>query len=182
MKFLYTLFLLAVASVALTACGGVRESLGLGRSAPDEFAVIDRPPLALPPDFGLRPPVPGAPRPQEMDPSQHASSSLFGATEKPVAKASELSPAERALLEQTGGDKATADIRSTINSESSAVVDASPHLMEQLLWWKKDVKPGTVVDAEAEAARIKAAKEKGEPINKDPTPIIERQKSGWLGL
>jgi hypothetical protein len=32
---------------------------------PDEFAVESRAPLTIPPDFDLRPPQPGAPRPQE---------------------------------------------------------------------------------------------------------------------
>ena len=70
MIFLRSLLVLAVTAVALSACGSVREDLGLGRSPPDEFAVIDRPPLSMPPDFSLRPPTPGAPRPQETDPSR----------------------------------------------------------------------------------------------------------------
>jgi hypothetical protein len=179
MRFLRPFLVLALA-VSLTGCGGVRESLGLGRSPPDEFSVVDRPPLAMPPDFGLRPPVPGAPRPQEVDPSLQASSNLFGG--RGTTSGGATSPAERALLEQTGADKAPADIRTLINNESTQVVDVSPHLIDQLLWWKNDVKPGVTVDAAAEAERIKEAKEKGEPLNQSATPIIERQKSGWLGL
>jgi hypothetical protein len=182
MRFLRSLFVLAVASVALSACGSVREDLGLGRSPPDEFAVIDRPPLAMPPDFNLRPPVPGAPRPQEIDPSVHASDALFGAADKPVSGNAKLSPAEKALIAQTGGDKSSPDIRATINNESAESVDADPHLLDKLLWWKNDAKPGTTVDAAAEAERIKEAKDKGEPLNKSATPTIEREKSGWLGL
>jgi hypothetical protein len=182
MNFARSFLVLALAGAALAACGGIREDLGLGRSPPDEFAVIDRPPLAMPPDFGLRPPVPGAPRPQEIDPSVNASTSLFGSPEKPAVSNANLSASERALMEHTGADKASANIRTTINNESSESVDADPHLMDQLLWWKNDVKPGSVVDADAEAARIKAAKDKGEPLNTSPTPIIERDKPGWLGL
>ena len=43
-----------LASLALGGCGGVRQSLGLVRTSPDEFAVVAKPPLVLPPDFGLR--------------------------------------------------------------------------------------------------------------------------------
>lgn len=181
MSFLRSFLVLGLICVSLTACGGVRESLGLGRSPPDEFAVVDRPPLAMPPDFGLRPPVPGAPRPQEVDVSQHASAALFGSDLAAPQNAS-MSPAEKALLAQTGADKALPDIRSVINTESSQMVDVSPHLMEQLLWWKNDAKPGMVVDAAAEARRIKEAKDKGEALNKTATPVIERDKPGWLGL
>jgi hypothetical protein len=182
MNLLRSFLILALAGAALAACGSVREDLGLGRSPPDEFAVIDRAPLAMPPDFGLRPPVPGAPRPQDIDPSANASGALFGSSDKPAVTNGKVSAAEQALMQQTGADKASPNIRTTINNESTSTVDADPHLMDKLLWWKNDVKAGSVVDADAEAARIKEAKDKGEPLNKSATPIIEREKSSWLGL
>ncbi len=37
----------------------------MDRVGPDEFAVESRAPLTIPPEFNLRPPQPGAPRPQE---------------------------------------------------------------------------------------------------------------------
>ena len=40
---------------------------------PDEFAVESRAPLTVPPDFDLRPPEPGAPRPQEKTAKQRPS-------------------------------------------------------------------------------------------------------------
>jgi Protein of unknown function (DUF3035) len=45
------------------AQGSVQDVLGMGKRAPDEFAVVKRAPLIVPPDFELRPPDPGAPRP-----------------------------------------------------------------------------------------------------------------------
>ncbi|MEC7944356.1 MAG: DUF3035 domain-containing protein, partial [Pseudomonadota bacterium] len=57
------------AVVALTifvgGCEGVREAAGIAKKAPDEFAIITHAPLSMPPDYGLRPPRPGAERPQE---------------------------------------------------------------------------------------------------------------------
>ncbi|MER2520012.1 MAG: DUF3035 domain-containing protein [Bdellovibrionales bacterium] len=173
---------LGVASVALSGCNSARESLGLGRTPPDEFAVVDQPPLSIPPDFGLRPPMPGMPRPQAVDSSERAKELLFGSASHDTADMSAASDGEKALLAQTGGDKAPADIRDTINRESAERVSASPHLVDRLLWWKKDEASGSVVDAEAEAARLKTAKEKGEAANSGATPVIERNKSGWLGM
>lgn len=49
----------AVLGLALAACGGVKDDLGLSKEAPDEFAVVRNAPLSLPPDFNLRPPKPG---------------------------------------------------------------------------------------------------------------------------
>jgi len=175
---------LGLAALALSACSDMRESLGLGRNPPDEFAVVDRPPLSMPPDFGLRPPKPGAPRPQEVDMTQRASQTLFGTeiNKTPGAIAGDLSPSEKALLETSGATRADPDIRTTVDREASDKVVSSPHLVDELLWWKSDEKPGATVDAPAEAARIRAAKESGAPINQGATPIIEKQKSSWLGL
>jgi hypothetical protein len=68
--------LLAVASVCvlllLPSCSDFRVALGMDRVGPDEFAVESRAPLTIPPDFDLRPPQPGAPRPQEATPAERA--------------------------------------------------------------------------------------------------------------
>lgn len=180
------LTIVPVILMVLSACSDVRESLGLGRNPPDEYAVLDQPPLSMPPDFGLRPPRPGTPRPQEINVTQRASDVLFGGDEaegqKPNVALDAPSDAEKALLEQSNAAKAEPDIRTIIDRESSQKVVSSPHLVDELLWWKKDKDDATTVDAGAEAARIKDAQDKGLPYNASPTPVIERDKSGWLGL
>jgi hypothetical protein len=168
--------------VTLTACGNVRESLGLGRNPPDEFSVVDRPPLSMPPDYGLRPPEPGAPRPQTVEMKQRANEVLFNTASSPTNTNNTLSDSEKALLETTGATKADPNIRQIVDHEAAQKVVSSPHLVDELLWWKKDEKPTTTVDAAAEAARIKEAQEKGENLNQGATPVIEHQKTGWLGL
>ncbi|MBM3507404.1 MAG: DUF3035 domain-containing protein, partial [Alphaproteobacteria bacterium] len=68
------------ASVMLGGCSNVRESLGLVRQSPDEFTVVTKSPLVLPPDFGLRPPIPGAPPvAQAADPQAQALNALANA-------------------------------------------------------------------------------------------------------
>ncbi|MGE3624524.1 MAG: DUF3035 domain-containing protein [Bdellovibrionales bacterium] len=169
--------------LALAGCGDLRDDLGLGRTAPDEFAVVDRPPLSVPPDFSLRPPQPGAPRPQEVDMTKRANTILFGADEgKATSKVTTGSKAEKALLVNSGADHVDPNIREVIDREAAEKVVGNRHLVNDLLWWRKDDDGATTVDATAEAARIKQAKEKGESLTQGATPIIERQKSGWLGL
>jgi hypothetical protein len=179
------LFLTFAALVSLAACSGVREDLGLGRAPPDEFAVVDRPPLSMPPDFDLRPPRPGAARPQDVDMSEQADKALFPpASTSAAVHAAGTSDAEKALLVQTGGDKADPNIRDTVNKETSQKVAADVHLVRELLDWVHGTgdKPAATVDAVAESARIKEAKDKGDPLNKGATPVIERDQTGWLGL
>jgi hypothetical protein len=59
-----------VAALGLSGCSNWRRVVGLDQPAPDEFAVEQRAPLTVPPDFSLRPPKPGAPRPQEVTAEQ----------------------------------------------------------------------------------------------------------------
>jgi hypothetical protein len=62
---------LAAASL-LSGCAGFKQAIGLEPTSPDEFAVESRAPLTIPPDFDLRPPQPGAPRPQEKTAASRA--------------------------------------------------------------------------------------------------------------
>ena len=50
------------------SCSGDQfgRTFGFIRDAPDEFTVTTRAPLAMPTNFNLPPPVPGATRPQEQ--------------------------------------------------------------------------------------------------------------------
>lgn len=175
------LMLVLIAALPLLAgCSGLADDLGLGRNSPDEFAVVDRPPLAMPPDFTLRPPQPGAARPQESKMSDRAQSVLFGAGgERPT---SEASGSEGALLELAGADRAVPDIRRTVDRESAERVTASKRLIDDLLWWKENRAPTTTVNAPDEAQRLRDAKAKGANPAKGATPVIERGRPGWLGL
>jgi hypothetical protein len=56
----------------LSGCSDMKRAIGLERTSPDEFAVESRAPLTMPPDFELRPPQPGAARPQEKSSGQQA--------------------------------------------------------------------------------------------------------------
>lgn len=178
--FLFRSFLLlGVSALLLSACGELREDLGLGRNPPDEFAVVERPPLSMPPDFALRPPRPGAPRPQSVDTARQASEVLFNGG---GMETQELSPGEKALLEASGAPKTEPNIRDLVDRDASQKVSASPHLIKRLLNSEADEKPATTVDPALEAERIKKAKEEGKPLNEGATPVIEKQDSGWLGL
>ena len=59
-------------ALLISGCTDLKKAIGLERSTPDEFAVESRAPLTMPPDFNLRPPQPGAARPQEKSSDQQA--------------------------------------------------------------------------------------------------------------
>lgn len=85
---------LAFAGAAVLITSGCASGGLLGRDRPDEFAVQRQAPLAVPPDFNLVPPAPGAPRPTEGTASQQAMEALFGG------------PAARSAVETSALDRA----------------------------------------------------------------------------
>lgn len=109
------ILLIATACTALTACG---RSHGVfsGRSGPDALAVARAAPLVVPPDFALRPPVPGAPRPQEADSSTLALQAMFGGP-------ADRSASEKGALDAAGVARADPGIRSTAGDPTTVVAD-----------------------------------------------------------
>ena len=57
MKRKWVLFAALAAALSLSACADMKKELGIGRNSPDEFMVVKRAPLTLPPDDDLRPPA-----------------------------------------------------------------------------------------------------------------------------
>ena len=87
----------ALLPLALAGCGNndLSRTFGMTRDAPDEFQVTTRAPLSMPPDFMLRPPRPGAPRPQEMSPRQEAEATLAPQAALAGRRAAPSAPASR---------------------------------------------------------------------------------------
>ena len=106
----------ALIVVTLVAGCGKTGSGVFGRARPDELAVARAAPLVVPPDFALRPPAPGAPRPQEADASTQALQAMFGG---PALR----STSEQTTLESAGAARADAGIRSTVGDPNTTVVD-----------------------------------------------------------
>lgn len=114
--------------LGLGACGTIRKVSGTDKSPPDEFAVVTRPSLVLPPDFTLRPPAPDERIPREIAPSVETLRALF--PDNPSV-APQPSPGETALL-NTIGAFARADLRSTIDRTMVVVVEKGA-LLEDIL-------------------------------------------------
>ena len=65
----YAAVLLTAASM-LAGCDSLRSAGGLDKEPPDEFAVVTKAPLIIPPDYNLRPPKLGAAPTNELEPSE----------------------------------------------------------------------------------------------------------------
>ena len=176
-----TRFLLALPCLfAVAACSGdeLTRTFGLTRDAPDEFQVTTRAPLSMPPDFTLRPPRPGAIRPQELTQQQQAEAALVPDTALGNSRSAPPTTGQTALV-RAAGRPAPADIRARIDSEAS--LDAPGRsFTDRLMFWQDPPPPGTQVDPSREAARLRQNAALGQNNESGDTPIIQRKRQGWL--
>ena len=101
-----------VAVGGLAGCQSTKRALGMTKVTPDEFRVVTKAPLVVPPDYALRPPAPGEPRPQELQPESAARTALLGQRE-----AQSRSDGEKMLASKAGAEKADPLIRYVVDDE-----------------------------------------------------------------
>ena len=169
------------ASVPLQGCANAGDDLsrtfGLTRDAPDEFTVTTRAPLSMPPDYALRPPQPGASRPQEMTSRQAAEAALAPQTIL-QGTAGPASAGQQALVAQAG-PAAPADIRSRLDADGQ--LDHAPvSFTNRLMFWKSAPPLGTEVDASRESQRLRQNAALGQRSGTGDTPIIQPPKNQGL--
>lgn len=112
-----TMIALVAACAAASGCAGFKQAIGAEKVAPDEFRVVTRAPLVLPPDYSLRPPRPGDPRPQELRPDGAARAAVFG---QDVGQGA--SPGEQAIVQRAGAEAVDASIRDRVDLEGASLV------------------------------------------------------------
>jgi len=188
---------LALAALPLVGCDSLNRALGRTRVIPDEFQVVSNAPLAIPPDYALRPPRVGGGRDQELSPTQQARESVFRASDQQQASLpapkGERSPGEADLLRETGATNAPADIRQTVDTDPKEGVPFERSLVDKLIFWEGPKTPPStnLINPSEEASRLRlsqtAAKTSGPApaVQSDVgTPTFERtnKKSGsWFG-
>jgi hypothetical protein len=144
------------------------RAFGLTRDAPDEYTVTTRAPLSMPPDYNLRPPRPGTPRPQEQSERQQAEEAPQGSTS-----------AGQAALIQEAGPAAPRDIRLQVDQEANRAA-SDDGFIDKLLYWRKPDTPHAQVDAQKESQRLRENAALGQGPDVGDTPIIQQRKEGWF--
>lgn len=168
------------AALSLSACSSVKKELGVGRNSPDEFLVVKRAPLTVPPDYVLRPPAEAVAVAAEQQ-NNTVKTSLLGKSEKSV----ETGEADKALLGKLGTAEAAPGIREKIEEDNGYISFNNRTLASRLIFWDDEKKtfadaeniPASVVDPAAEAERIKKARAEGKPLTGDKVPVIEKKQS-----
>ena len=162
--------------VALTAC----DSLKPTSSGPDEFAVVTRAPLSMPPDYGLRPPRPGAVRPNETSPRDDARSKLLrnlgnrsGRSAATAPKDGKFTGGESALLKRADALNPDPEIRYIVERESGRIKE-DDSLVDALVFWRMKTAPKSLVDPKLEAERLRDNAALGKPATAGKTPTVEK--------
>jgi len=135
-----------IAAAGLAGCTSTRQALGMNKVTPDEFRVVTKAPLVMPPDYALRPPAPGEPRPQELQPESAARTALLGQREGEVR-----SDGEKLLVAKAGADKADPLIRYVVDDEFGDVAHKDKSFADKVMFWRADKKAAEVPAAAAGA-------------------------------
>ena len=155
MKLLTTILALSVATATLSGCDSMRRAAGLNKKSPDEFAVTTKAPLVIPPDFNLRPPLPGAPPTNTLDPSSNAELALFSNAADPQTVAASMrgsyTPAEKMFLANAKAGTADPSIRARLNADQRAAIqNADRSFTDRILSTPATADTGKPVNADAE--------------------------------
>ena len=126
-----TLPLLA-AGLALGVTAACSSTGNSGTATPDEFRVVTKPPLSIPPNYSLRPPAPGTTIPAEVEAATSGSTAAFGSGLGQQASAS-----ERALVAAAGANAVSPSIRAQVDWEETKAIRKSPTIADRILFWRK---------------------------------------------
>ena len=175
-----------LAGLGLTGCQSASKALGMSKVVPDEFRVVTKAPLVVPPDYALRPPSPGEPRPQELQPESAARAALLGYRQGEIR-----SDGEKMLVARAGADKADPLVRFVVDDELGDIAHKDRSFADRVMFWRKDkpetqgdVAPSDAGAAAAGAAPVDPAVE-AERIKKligDKPVTIKREQTGKLKL
>ncbi|HEY1837037.1 MAG: DUF3035 domain-containing protein [Rhizomicrobium sp.] len=188
---------LAVLSLSLAGCEAIRNAAGISKEAPDEFAVVTKAPLVVPPDYNLRPPRPGAAPTNQASPTGAAQAALFSDDPNAIQQSlgTGYSDEEKAILASSGGAIADHSIRQEIASDAKSMEGADQSFTDSILFGGgSTADAGRAVNADAEKQRIDAAKASGQTTpgggqapaaqttKSDGSATIQKKDdSGWFG-
>jgi hypothetical protein len=148
----------------LSACSDFRKAIGTEKSSPDEFQVVVRPSLVLPPNFSSRPTAAtGAQTAASIASDAQAQASvLLGARETGASDYSDI----------FAFDKIVEDVRSKVDEETAGIKFERRLPIQVLFGGLPDV--GPVIDKMAEDRRIRRNRLENRSLSYGATPAIDK--------
>jgi hypothetical protein len=148
----------------LSACSDFRKAIGTEKSSPDEFQVVVRPSLVLPPNFSSRPTAAtGAQTAATVASDAQAQASvLLGGRETGASDYSDI----------FAFDKIVEDVRSKVDEETAGIKFERRLPIQVLFGGLPDV--GPVIDKMAEDRRIRRNRLENRSLSYGATPAIDK--------
>ncbi|MCI4643294.1 MAG: DUF3035 domain-containing protein [Hyphomonadaceae bacterium] len=143
MKHPLSLFGASVALLMVPACASGPRDPGINDSQQDEFRVVTKAPLTVPPDYALRPPTPGQALPAEVL-EERATITAFGTTTGVNA-----SPGERALISAANANAVSPVIRAQVDFEEAGMLRKSSSVADRVLFWRDDEEAQAVAESDS---------------------------------
>ena len=107
-----------VAAAGLAGCQSTSKALGMSKITPDEFRIVTKAPLVLPPDYA---------------PESAARNALLGQRE-----AEQRSDGEKLLVAKAGAEKADPLVRYVVDDEFGDISHKEKSFADKVMFWKKD--------------------------------------------
>lgn len=174
----------AAAMLALTGCSDLSKALGLVKTPPDEFTVVQGSPLTLPPDYELRPPRSPSDKPTTPTTTDKARQIVFRVADNkaqiPQGDSGPLTPGEQVLLGKAGAAEIDPTIRQTVDKETAKENQRDTGFIDGLMFWHDDTPPDELLDAAGELQRLSENAALNKPVTEGSSPLIERTHRSTL--
>ena len=157
------LIIVLFSSLFIVSCSKVRESAGVNRKSMDEFAVIENPPLIIPPDFNLLPPDQLEEKNLENEESELAKEILFGLEDDTETNNLELSTMEN-ILNQSMAEGIDNSIREEIDEQFASEKKSTSKS------WDNEME---ILDSIAESERLRNALLNDELKSNEEIPTVK---------
>ena len=112
--------IIIVSNLILISCNTVRQSAGVNRKNIDEYAVIENPPLVIPPDFNLMPPDQIEAKNIDDTEKELAKEILFGLEDDEVQSTGNTSLIAE-IIKETEANSISNDIRANIDQSFAGI-------------------------------------------------------------
>lgn len=152
---------LIAAGLLVSGCSSFDEAIGKTKKSPDEFQVVVRPPLTLPPSFSLTPVA--------SEDASKVSTDAVSVSDQVLTKSERVDAGGFDALFGTAAIEP--DIRTKIDEETLGIQLERRMPLETLFGGKPNV--GPTLSPEAEARRIRNAVKAGDNLTASPTQAID---------
>ncbi len=166
MKRYSTIGLVAMTALGLAACASA--------GGPDEFRVVRKAPLTVPPEYNLRPPALGQARPQELSPEAQARVAVFG-----VDVGQTASDGEKMFVKSAGGDAVDRNVRAQVDFDDSQTLRKNRSITDMILNFGGEPRE-PVIDPAAESERLRVESEAVKDITGGGKVIIQPKQTSKL--